>query len=293
MKPVYMKGAIKMSQKIGVVDVGGGYRGIYAAGVLDYCLDHNIHFDLGIGVSAGSANIASYTAGQARRNKQFYSEFGLRREYASAGNFIRKRSFIDLDYVYGTLSNSDGESPLDYEAIMRNPAEMITVATQAETGEAKYFTKADIAQDRYDIFKASSAIPVVCMPHEVDGVLYYDGALSDPVPIVKAFQMGCDKVVLLLTLPQDQPRSPKKDAALARRLKHIYPKAAKALESRAATYNASIALAKAFAEQGKLLIVAPDDTCGVSTLTRDKGKLLALYEKGVQDGAQIRVFVSE
>ena len=282
-----------MSQKIGVVDVGGGYRGIYAAGVLDYCLDHGIHFDLGIGVSAGSANMASYTAGQARRNRQFYSEFGLRKEYASAANFIRKRSFIDLDYVYGALSNSDGESPLDYKAIMRNPADMITVATEAETGEAKYFSKADLAQDRYDIFKASSAIPVVCRPYEVNGVLYYDGALADPVPIVKAFQMGCDKVVLLLTLPQDHIRSPKRDKTLANRLKHLYPKAAKALESRAATYNASVTLAKAFADQGRLLIVAPDDTCGVSTLTRDKGKLLALYEKGVQDGAQIRAFVSE
>lgn len=282
-----------MGQKIGVVDVGGGYRGIYAAGVLDYCLDHNIHFDLGIGVSAGSANIASYTAGQARRNRQFYSEFGLRKECASAANFIHKRSFIDLNYVYGTLSNSDGESPLDYEAILRNPAEMITVATEAETGEAKYFTKADLAQDRYDIFKASSAIPVVCRPYEVDGVLYYDGALSDPVPIVKAFQMGCDKVVLLLTLPQDQLRSPKKDTALARQLKHTYPQAAKALESRADTYNASVALAKAFAEQGKLLIVAPNDTCGVGTLTRDKEKLIQFYEKGIQDGAKIRAFVSD
>ncbi|MBP3656107.1 MAG: patatin family protein [Clostridia bacterium] len=280
-----------MGEKIGVVDVGGGYRGIYAAGVLDYCLDHGIHFDLGIGVSAGSANIASYTAGQARRNRQFYSEFGLRKEYASAGNFIRKRSYLDLDYVYGTLSNSDGESPLDYEAIMCNPAEMITVATEAETGESKYFTKADLAQNRYDIFKASSAIPVVCTPQEVDGVPYYDGALADPVPIVKAFQMGCDKVVLLLTLPQDQLRSPKKDAALARRLKHIYPKAAKALESRASTYNASVMLAKAFAQQGKLLIVAPDDTCGVSTLTKDREKLLAFYEKGYWDGVKIADFI--
>lgn len=282
-----------MGEKIGVVDVGGGYRGIYAAGVLDYCLDHGIHFDLGIGVSAGSANIASYTAGQARRNRQFYSEFGLRKEYASAGNFIRKRSYLDLDYVYGTLSNSDGESPLDYEAIMCNPAEMITVATEAETGEAKYFTKADLAQNRYDIFKASSAIPVVCTSQEVDGVPYYDGALADPVPIVKAFQMGCDKVVLLLTLPQDQLRSPKKDAALARRLKHIYPKAAKAFESRASTYNASVMLAKAFAQQGKLLIVAPDDTCGVSTLTKDREKLLALYEKGYQDGIKITDFIGD
>ena len=44
--------------KLGVVDVGGGLRGIYAVGVLDYCMDHQIHFDLGIGVSAESANLA-------------------------------------------------------------------------------------------------------------------------------------------------------------------------------------------------------------------------------------------
>ena len=38
--------------KTGIVDVGGGLRGIYAAGVVDYCMDQGIHFDLGIGVSA-------------------------------------------------------------------------------------------------------------------------------------------------------------------------------------------------------------------------------------------------
>ena len=41
--------------KTGVVDVGGGLRGVYTAGVFDYCLDQDIRFDLGIGVSAGSA----------------------------------------------------------------------------------------------------------------------------------------------------------------------------------------------------------------------------------------------
>lgn len=50
--------------KTGVIDVGGGLRGIYAAGVFDYCIDAGIRYDLGIGVSAGSANIASYLAGQ-------------------------------------------------------------------------------------------------------------------------------------------------------------------------------------------------------------------------------------
>ena len=66
-----------MSARIGIVDAGGGYRGVYAAGVLDYCLDRGLRFDLGIGVSAGSANLISYCAGQRGRNKgkSFYLTF--------------------------------------------------------------------------------------------------------------------------------------------------------------------------------------------------------------------------
>ena len=69
--------------KTGVVDVGGGLRGIYAAGIFDYCMDEGIQFDICIGVSAGSANIASYLAGQRGRNYQFYSEYSFRKEYMS------------------------------------------------------------------------------------------------------------------------------------------------------------------------------------------------------------------
>ena len=47
-----------------VVDVSGGLRGVYATGVLDRCVEEGVRFDAGVGVSAGSANIASYLAGQ-------------------------------------------------------------------------------------------------------------------------------------------------------------------------------------------------------------------------------------
>ena len=161
-----------MSKKIGVVDVGGGYRGAYAAGVLDYCLEHKICFNPAIGVSAGSANLISYAAGQNRRNYQFYTEYGLRKEYAGIKNFLFKKSFVDLDYVYSTLSSSDGEYPLDYPAVVKNPMEFLAVATEAETGQAKYFNKSDIYQDNYNIMKASSAIPFVCPPYPIDGKKY-------------------------------------------------------------------------------------------------------------------------
>ena len=279
--------------KIGVIDVGGGYRGIYAAGVLDYCMDQNITFDLGIGISAGSANLASYAAGQKGRNYRFYTEYGFRKQYASLGNFIRKHSYIDMDYVYGTLSNHDGESPLNYPAIRDNPMEFFVVAADAVTGQAKYFGKEDIAADNYDVFKASSSIPFFCPPYEIKGVPYYDGALGDPVPVEKAFELGCDRVVIILTKPENILRNSKKDERLAAGIRKKYPLAAERLCARAQRYNEGVALAQKYAKQGKVLIVAPDDTCGVDTLKKDKASLYRLYEKVYTDAQRIKDFLCE
>ena len=273
--------------KIGVVDVGGGLRGIYAAGVLDYCMDQNIRFDLAIGVSAGSANLASYAAGQRGRNFQFYTEYAFRKQYMSLGNFMARKSYVDLDYVYGTLSRADGENPLDYAALRDNPMEFYVVATEAETGQVHYFDKSDVHQDDYNIMKASCALPFACKPYPIGGTVYYDGALGDPVPIEKAFQLGCDRVVLILTKPVNVLRSPKKDEKVAACIRRAYPAAAQQLCQRAQRYNESVALARMLARQGKVLIVAPEDTCGVDTLTRDKQALRRLYEMGYTDGQKI------
>lgn len=277
--------------KTGIVDVGGGLRGIYAAGVFDYCLEQGIHFDLCVGVSAGSANTSSYIAGQRGRNYPFYTDYPFRKQYMSIRNFIFKRSYLDLDYVYGTLSNSDGENPLDYQAIVESSAELIVVASNALTGEVKYFDKSRMKQDDYSILKASSAIPFVCHPYKVDGVPYYDGALGDPVPVEKAFQMGCDRVVVILSRPRELLRLPGKDIPFAKRIEKKYPLAAENLRRRAERYNRGVAVAKQYEALGKVLIVAPDDTCGLETLSKDKDALNCFYKKGLQDARNISEFV--
>ena len=66
---------------IGIVDVGGGLRGIFGAGVLDYCMEEGIRFDYCIGVSAGSANVTSYAAHQPGRNYHYYIEYSFRKAY--------------------------------------------------------------------------------------------------------------------------------------------------------------------------------------------------------------------
>lgn len=279
--------------KVGVIDVGGGFRGIYATGVLDYCQDNAIEFDLALAISAGSANLASFVARQRGRNYTFYTQYAFRKKYASLRNFILGKGFFDVDYVYGTLSNSDGENPLDYPALRDNPAELIVIATNALTGEATYFDKSSLTQDNYAPLKASSSIPFVNKPYFIDGTPYYDGALGNPVPVKKAFELGCDLVVLILTKPEDTVRVQGSDGKLAKRIRKKYPNAAEQLCLRAQHYNEGVALAREYAKQGKLIIIAPDDTCGIDTLHKDREALKKLYGKGYADGQKIKEFLQE
>lgn len=277
--------------KIGVLDAGGGFRGIYGCGVLDACLDMGIMFDYAVGVSAGSANLFSYLARQRGRNYVFYTEYGFRKQYASLGNFLRRGNYVDLDYVYSTLSNSDGENPLDYDAFEANPAEFYVVACDARTGEAAYLGRDFISRDNYQVCKASSALPVACRPQRVGDRLYFDGGMADPVPIEKAFADGCDKVVLILTRPRSSLRTPKDDATFARLLKLRYPKAARELSLRYKKYNDAVALAGEYEKQGKLLVVAPDSIGHMTTLKRTKEDMDMLYEKGLRDAKKIPEFL--
>jgi len=269
---------------VGIIDVGGGLRDIYGAGVFDFCLDNGITFDYGIGVSAGSGNMMTFLASQRGRTFGFYHVFAFRKEYMSAGNFIRNRSYIDLDYVYGTLSRSDGEIPLDYEAFEKNPMKFKVVATDAETCEPRYFDRSEFRKDSYDVFKASSAIPFVCKPVEIDGRMYYDGGVADPVPLKKAYEDGCDFVVVILTLPRNyRMTGGGKDAFAARMLSDKYPNMAHGLYSRFDKYNSQINYLEKMEREGKALIIAPDDLCGMTTLSKDKAKMRKLYEKGYED----------
>ena len=278
--------------KIGIIDVGGGFRDIYGAGVLDVCMEQGIQFDYCIGISAGSANLASYLSHQPGRSYTFYMEYVFRKEYASPENWLKTRNYVDLDYIYGTLSNSDGENPVDYEALEKNPAEFLVGACNALTGEPVYFDKSYLRKDHYDIFKASCALPVFCKPYMIGEMPCLDGGISDPIPVDRALDGGCDKVVLILTRPVSQPREAKKDRVIADLLSRSYPKAGECMRMRYRTYNDGVAHAQALQAQGKVLIIAPDDICGLSTLTKDREKLQRMYDKGVRDAQAIPAFLN-
>lgn len=277
--------------KLGVVDVGGGMRGVFASGVLDYCLEAGIKFNCCVGVSAGSANLITYLAGQKERNFQFYHEYSFRKKYMSLSNLVFGGSYFNLDYIYGTLGNSDGENPLDYEAYKNNKADFFVVAEDAVSGGAVYFTRNDIKKDDCRVLMASSSIPGINKPYNIGGKFYFDGALADPVPIQKAFIEGCDRVVLLLSKPMDEPIDYQTDVFLANLIRSQYPVSANKLMLRAEKYERSIALANQYASMNRLLFIAPEETFGVTATKRTKQGIESLYAHGKEQGEKISVWL--
>lgn len=277
--------------KTAIIDVGGGMRAVYAAGVLDYCIENNITFDVGIGVSAGGGNLASLKSKQFGRSLRFYTKYIKRKKYMSWSNFFKTGNYINLEYAYNEIPNSKGEDPLDYDTYKANPMKHIIVSTNAITGEPHYFTDDDIKLDYYDPFKASSTIPVVCKPTKVGDNLYFDGAISDSVPVKKALEMGCDKIVVLLSRPYDYVGVPGKDPFYARFLKRSFPIINRKLLDRYKLYNTSLDFAKEVEKTGKLIIVAPNETFGVDTLTKNTEDMKKLYKLGMKDAKIIKEFL--
>jgi len=276
---------------LGIIDVGGGMRGSYTAGVYDYLLDQGAQpFDYCLGVSAGSANLVSYLAGQRGRNFTFYTIYAFRKRYMSMKNLFQTGSYVDLDYIYTALSGPDGEDPVDMAAFNASRARYEAVVTDARTGQAVYYDKAELKDGDFAVIKASCAVPGACRPYPVHGRPGFDGGVADPVPWKRAMEQGCDRLVVLLTRPVDFVRPPLAHQGALERALRRWPNAFAALQRRYVRYNQDVSTVKRLQREGKALLRGPVDIAGMDTLTRDRGGVERLYRMGYADGEDVLRF---
>ena len=275
--------------KLGLVIEGGGMKCAYTAGILDRMLDGGIRPEYVIGVSAGASCGASFVAGQRDRNRRFFVDHVSDRDYMGWTAFRHSGgNFFNLEYIYQDLTGKHGRDPLDYEAIMNNPCELWAVATDAETSRPYYFTKKDISPTDYSVFMATCAIPVACRPVKINGRYYYDGGVSDPIPVRKALEAGCDKVLLLLCRPKTTIREPEKLHAVYHAALLKYPRIIHNLDIRHERYNAALRASRRLEEKGHALIIAPQQELDITTYTKDPAVLQGLYDTAIREYEDLR-----
>ena len=266
--------------KTGLVLEGGALRAIFSCGVCDALLEGGVMTDYVIGVSAGIAYGVSYVSKQPRRNLEVVTRYAPDKRYMGLRNLTDKenRSYFGLKFGFSTIPNE--LVPFDYDAFAAFPGEVEAVVTNLNTGKADYLP-VPRRDEESTVLQASCAMPLMFPIFEIDGQPYLDGGIGDAIPWRRALKK-CDRVAVVLTRPRSYRRKPDPVLKVIRKQYADYPNFVQAMERRAETYNRDREALFQAEREGKLLVIAPRTTLGVSRTERDVEKLRLLWAEGYQ-----------
>ena len=272
--------------KTGLVLEGGALRTIFSSGVCDAFLDLGLPMpDYTIGVSAGIAYGVSYLSRQSRRNLKLVTTYANDHRYMSWRNMLnpKNRSYFGLKFSYETIPNE--LLPFDYDAFEAYPGTVEAVVTNLNTGKADYLP-VPRRDDHNLLLQATCAIPMMFPVIEIDGQPYLDGGCADAIPWKRAFDQGCDRVVVLLTRERSYRKDAERLMPILRRAFRQYPAFLETLSTRAERYNRCREELFALEREGKVLVIAPESTAGFSRTERDTEKIRRMWQSGYFAGCR-------
>ena len=266
----------------GLILEGGGMRGLYTAGVLDFFLDKDLEFREVYGVSAGSCHACSYLSKQRGRALAISIDYLKDPRYCGVRSLIKTGNLFGVKMCYDTIPNE--LNLYDYEAFNRYEGKFYAVMTDCETGEACYHQIKDMRKDIWAV-RASSSLPLVSRMVGVHGHLYLDGGIADSIPVKQSEKNGNAKNVVILTRDKDYRKAPSQANRLIRKLYRKYPKLVAGMEDRHIRYNETLDYLAEGEKEGRIFVIRPSRKVEVGRIEKNKEKLMELYQEGYDDAS--------
>lgn len=273
-----------MMYQAGLILEGGGMKGIYTAGVLDFFMDKEIGFSSCYGVSAGACHLCNYMSGQRGRSLRISINYLDMKQYCGGWSLLRTGDLFGVDMNYSLIPNY--LDPYDYDAAARFEGKAFAVATDIKTGKAVYLPMKDMRKDIMAV-RASSSLPLVSRNVKMDGELYLDGGISDPIPVRQSRRDGNQKNVVIMTKEEGFVREPAGAQLALLKARYLrYPKVYELMRERHLSYNATVQYIEEKKEKGELFVIRPKQKGEVGRIEKDKEKMKALYEEGYLDAQE-------
>ena len=259
---------------------GGGLRGGFTSGVLEYLMERGIEFDRVIGVSAGACVGASFVSRQQGRNRIVNVEYPSDKRYMGFRHLLTTGSYFNMKFVFGELPTR--LVPFDEDSFYLNPTLFDVVTTSYTTGEPVVFSKDEMKAYGIDkVLIASSSIPLLSQPAAVGGKLYFDGGVSDSIPVKYALSLH-DKAVVVLTRPRGYRKEAITNKKLLQFLFRKHPAFLATLLTRNAEYNKTLGWCEKLEKEGKLFLIAPEPEYSIGRTEKSLEKRMKLYLHGYQ-----------
>lgn len=204
--------------KIGLVLAGGGAKGAYQIGLWKALRELNIdkHISVVAGTSIGALNALLFLQGDLSIAEEIWYEMSMEKVLPTdnfdlfkkgvkltigSKNIPFVKKYMPRALEEGNVSR-DGllevvNKYLSEEKIRESNIDCYATCTEVEELKAKYFKYNDYSiEEIKKIILATSAIPSVYEPEEIDGKRYLDGGMVDNLPIQPVYGAGCDLIIV-------------------------------------------------------------------------------------------------
>lgn len=264
----------------GLVLEGGGMKGIYTAGVLDFFLDKGIDFSSVYGVSAGACHMCSYLSKQRGRALDVNVDYLDCRRYCGVESLLTTGDIFNVNTCYSLIP--DYLHPYDHETFDKYQGKAYAVVTNIQTGLPEYLRIRDLRKDIVKI-RASASLPMVSRNVKIGNKYYLDGGISDSIPLQKSIMDGNLKNVVIMTKEIGYVRKPTSYLEMIKLRYLNFPKVYEVMRDRHINYNETLEYIERQKECGQAFVIRPKKASAVGRIEKDKEKLLALYEEGYRD----------
>lgn len=272
--------------KTGLLLEGGGMRGMFTTGVLDSFMEAGIEFSYIVGVSSGAVNVMNYISGQKGRSKALM-ERPKNDQYYGWKEFFRSGKYINFGKLYGEYLYRE-DLKFDFDAYFKSETVGEYVASNCHTGKPEYLRETKDEKRLASMGEASCSLPFVCRAMKIDNQFYMDGSMTDPLPLKRCYEMGCDKVVIISTKGDGMEPSNLGKYSLAMRI--LYGKKfvpfIEACKNRLDVYYAQWDYVYAEENAGRVMLMHPQGSVAIGHLDADPEKLRLLYEEGYAYGKE-------
>lgn len=184
---------------------GGGVHGAVEVGMLRALVERGLHPDLVLGTSVGALNGAVYAAdpdAAVPRLTALWSDFEHTNPFEAslleqAGTIARTWTHLHGNHRLRRLL-------LEHLPVRRFEDLAVPfscVAASIEDAAARWFDRGELVP----ALLATTAVPGLLPPVEIDGRHHLDGGLVDSIPVARAVLLGAERIMVLQVGRVEQP----------------------------------------------------------------------------------------
>ncbi|ASS40314.1 patatin-like phospholipase family protein [Fusobacterium sp. oral taxon 203] len=267
--------------KVGLVLEGGGMRALFTAGVLDALLDvKELNIDGIVGVSAGALFGVNYVSGQKERAIRYNKKYARDKRYMGLYSWITTGNAVNKEFAFYEIPFK--LDVFDQEKFKESKIDFHVVMTNIENGQAEYILIEDVFE-QMEYLRATSALPFASKIIEINGKKYLDGGISDSIPIDYCESLGYDKIILVLTRPENTYKNDKL-SFLYKLVYRKYPNLVERLINMGKDYEVVLKKIKDLENKNKIFVIRPPQVLKIGRLEKNENKIQNVYDIGLNTG---------